>query len=160
MSNKYEESNNKYNYDLYLSYNVSQKRNVQEICKLFKNSKLKVWLAKEEDQFDDNLNALQSSLIFVCFPCKEYQKCIKNRIEYSIAKEQGMKIINFYFHDQYTHSKNGTTDSMNIHIERDLSNYSIELQLIVKNLKKEADLISKTYKQSYKNTVNTWFKTI
>ena len=45
-----------------------------------------------------------------------------------------MKIINFYFHDQYTHSNNGTTDSMNIHIERDLSNYSIELQLIVKNL--------------------------
>ena len=85
---------NECNYDLYLSYHISQKRKVQKIFNFFKNSNLNVWFGNENDNFDDNLHALQFSLAFIYFPCKEYQKCIKNRIEYSIANEQGIKIIN------------------------------------------------------------------
>ena len=75
-------------------YHSSEKRKAQKIFNFFKNSNLNVWFGNENDNFDENLHALQFSLVFIYFPCKEYQKCIKNRIEYSIANEQGIKIIN------------------------------------------------------------------
>ena len=89
--------NDEFIYDLYLSYHVSQKRLVEKIFNYLKSSlNLNVWLSNDDANFNENLNALQfTRLAFVCFPCKEYQNCIKNRIEYSIASEQQMKIINF-----------------------------------------------------------------
>ena len=59
-----------------------------------KTNSLNIWWDHEcKRSPDENVHALQSSSIFVCFPSKQYQKSLKNRIEYSIALEQEMKII-------------------------------------------------------------------
>ena len=86
-------------YDIYISYNSAQlEEGVTLICDyLRKWFKLNIWFDQDKHENNDSsyceFDALQSSLIFICFPSKEYKKSIKNRIEYSIALKQEMRII-------------------------------------------------------------------
>lgn len=150
-------------YDLYISYNPKQKEQVDYVCKLFKEANLNIWYDQEhinntndDNKFDSNLHALQSSYIFVCFLSKDYQKCIKNRIEYSIAKEQNKKVINIYLNDfktEFNEKRNKEDFSFNGESMHELSKN-------IKIIKEEAETISKTFKQSFKKLVNNWYKSI
>ena len=69
-------------YDLFISYNSAQlDQGVSDICNYLKKwFNLNIWF--DEIIFNNNNNetsvrefdALQSSLIFICFPSKEYKK--------------------------------------------------------------------------------------
>lgn len=149
-------------YDLYISYNTAQKSQVEYMCQLFKNANLKIWFDKDplnddisSNKFDQNLHALHNSYLFVCFLSKEYQKSIKNRIEYSIALEQEMKIVNIYLDDQNETKKNESSINVNLY-GLDLS----DLNSIVRTIKDESEHISKTFKQSFKKMINNFYKTI
>lgn len=136
-------------FDLYISYNPKQKEQVKQICSIFKNYNLKIWYDQDqsqphvnEEKFDKNLNALQSSYIFVCFLSRDYQKCIKNRIEFSIAHEQNMKIMNFYFED-YMRALKPLTNKVNS-IDFILSSMNTNsLNLLAKAIKNEIEKNSK-----------------
>ena len=86
-------------YDVYISYNSAQlDQGITLICDYLKQKfKLNIWFKNNNNQEKENenseLDALQSSLIFVCFPSNEYKKSIKNRLEYTIALKQEMRII-------------------------------------------------------------------
>lgn len=83
----------RYKYDLYISYHPAQRELVRTFCdQINKNENIRIW-CDESCSSSFNVRALQSSEMFICFPSKEYKKSIKNRIEYSIAIEQDMKII-------------------------------------------------------------------
>lgn len=153
-----QQKSNENNYDLYISYHPTQKTQVEEICSLFKHSGLTFWFNKDTTRknFDEDLHALQQSYIFVCFPSKEYQKCIQNRIEYSIAAEQEMKIVNLNLGEMNSQlnetAENRIKTSVNVK-----SMNSSELNLVIRAIKSEANLIGKTFKQSFKHEVNTWY---
>lgn len=87
-SKKVKRSNN---YDLYISFHPAQKQLVEIFCNQIKDDNLKIWHDHESESED--LIALKTSSLFVYVPSKEYKKCIRNMIEYSIALEQEMKII-------------------------------------------------------------------
>jgi hypothetical protein len=81
-------------YDLFISYHPAQFKLVENFYNQVKTDSLNIWWDQESKRSpDENVRALQSSSIFVCVPSKQYQKSMKNRIEYSIALEQEMKII-------------------------------------------------------------------
>ena len=132
-------------FDLYISYNPKQKAQADLICNIFKNANLKIWYDRDrgaknskEGNFDHNLHALQSSYIFVCFLSRDYQKCIKNRIEFSIASEQKMKIMNFYF-DDFNRSHQTVVNKLNS-IDINLKSMNINgLNLLAKAIKNEIE---------------------
>jgi hypothetical protein len=90
----------KYNsYDVFVSYHKYQQFQVDRVCKELKKFNLRIWYDQDlmEDRyndFDESLNALQNSMLFVCFTSKNYIKNIKCRTEFSIAVEQEISIIN------------------------------------------------------------------
>lgn len=122
-------------------------------------------VSKSMNAFNQNISALKSSLIFVCFLSKDYQTCINNRIEYSIALEENMKIINFYF-NKYEYV-NRRTNSLNVNLNLISSR---GLHLLVKGMKNEIDQnnsylivkkqqdefqdLIKNFKRIYNNAIN------
>lgn len=159
-------------YDLYISYHSAQKTKVDYCCKLFRNANLKLFCDKDlnnlPNKFEQNLTKLQSSFIFVCFLSKEYQKCIKNRIEFSVAVEQNVKIIKFYF-DDHLHIETGSQkqnlvdinlNTLNVHsfnllakaIKNEIEqNYC---SLLVKQKEDEISEIFKNFKKSYQKVIS------
>lgn len=168
MSNQ-DTKNELNDYDLYISYNQKQKAQVNHICKLFKEADLKIWYDQEkanntnsDNIFNSNLHALQSSYIFICFLSKDYQKSIKNRIEYSIAVEQNKKIINIYLDDfksQLNEKKNKEDKSNLLHLNLIGLNLQ-ELNRMIKMIKEEAETFSNSFKQSFRKLVNNWYNTV
>lgn len=99
-------------YDCYISYHPAQRLQVEAFCIQVKNDNLKIWYDhNHENDFNENVRALQSSAMFVCFPSKEYKKNIKNRIEYSIALEQNMKIISLMVDHEQSKKTQGKTQN-------------------------------------------------
>ena len=70
------------NYDLFISYNSAQlDKGVTEICNYLQNRfNLNIWFNKDQNNLTSELNALESSLIFLCFPSNEYKKSTKNKL--------------------------------------------------------------------------------
>ena len=85
-------------YDIYISYHPAQSTQAQRFSrKLFKAS-IKSWIngninSYNSRLFDQSLDAIQSSLIFVCILSKEYIKNTMCRVEFSTAVEQKLTII-------------------------------------------------------------------
>lgn len=157
------------NYDLYISYNWSEFNQVKIICDLLKESEFNIWFDDSEtvndlNEFEKNIHALQTSLVFIYFPSREYNKCIKNKIEYTTAFEQNMKMISL---DLNAHPTTSTTNSNSLNSTQFkinnsmIKNYSKsnELNLIINFIKMECNL---SYSFGYlirKNNDIDWFKT-
>jgi len=149
-----QENSNENLYDVYVSYHIDQKSQVENICNLFKDSGLRLWINNDSlKNFDQDLHALQQSCIFVCFLSKQYQKSIQNRIEYSIATEQRMRQFNFCLEESIWEVKENKNTTY-----VDISKMSlIDLSFVVKAIKNEANFISKTFKQSSKHAIESWY---
>ena len=150
-------------FDIYISYHPAQRIPVEHICQQFKQFNLRVWYDKDslheetENEFDENIQALQSSFLFICFPSDEYQKKLKNRIEFSIAAEQEMRMISLNL-DGFPASFNSSTVSQIKLTEQIIEpEQEKELSSLIKYLKNEVNQVSQTFKQSYKNTVSAWY---
>ena len=154
-------------YDLYISYHPTQIKQVEKVTKSFQNVNLKMW--HEHDMFESDLEALQSSFMFVCFLSKEYKKNINNKIEYSIAKQKEMKIITFMLNEEADLDKNSEKDNEIIINLKHLSQK--ELGIFAKGIRKEMDQFSsrllirkkqdemasimKKFKKTYETTISS-----
>ncbi len=142
-------------YDLYISYNSAQlDQGVSDICNYLKKwFNLNIWF--DEIIFNNNNNetsvrefdALQSSLIFICFPSKEYKKSGKNQLEYSIALKQEMRIIELrLFDDMRDFALPNTTQ---INLKKNLINKPNcnEFRKIIYAIKFEVDKMKQIFRQ-------------
>jgi hypothetical protein len=147
-------------FDLYISYNSAQLIQVEHVCQMFKQANMRIWydqdglIEETENKFDESIQALQSSFIFLCFPSKEYKKCLKNRIEYSIALEQEMKIICVNLEDIKM------PNTVEINLNETQLNSKESIKIIINYLKLEIENISKTFKQSFKKPVQVWYESL
>lgn len=130
---------NTLSYDLYISYHPAQLKLVENFYNQVKNDGLKIWWDHESD---DSVRALQSSSIFVCFPSKQYQKSIKNRIEYSIALEQEMKIITLNVDEEAEDDDNQKKQQVSVR----RPSQTVGFSSFFKFIKAEADKISQKVK--------------
>ena len=160
-------------YDAYISYHQAQIKQVEKVIKSFRNVNLKMW--HDHDLFETDLEALQASNMFICFPSKEYKKCINNKIEYSIAKQREMKIISFNIdeqpqqpHQQQQQQTNENNNFISINFNR--LNQK-ELGIFAKGIRKEIDQFSsrllirkkqdemekifKNFKKTYEKTISS-----
>jgi hypothetical protein len=142
-------------YDIYISYNSAQlEEGVTLICDyLRKWFKLNIWFDQDKHENNDSsyceFDALQSSLIFICFPSKEYKKSIKNRIEYSIALKQEMRIIELRLFDDMRDFKLPNTTQIKLYDLLDRPN-SNEFRKIIYYIKFEVDKMKHIYWQPFK----------
>ena len=138
----------KYKYDVYISYHPAQRGLVENFCNQVKSDNLNIWY-DENNSSTFNVRALQSSAMFICFPSKEYKKSMKNRIEYSIALEQDMKIITmdeFLVESAQTELKSTEqkTNSQTISLDNNNENFINSFFKLVKN---QTEIVSqKLYK--------------
>ncbi len=156
-------------FDLYISYNQAQRVQVEHICQQFKFFNLRIWYDQDNlsddqaNEFDENIQALQSSLIFVCFPSEEYKKNVKNRTELSIAIEQEMRIVCFNLEDYTIPDKNRRKYNITqIKLTDQMINGSNlnEMSLLARALKDEVSKIAQTFRRSYHKTISAWYESI
>jgi hypothetical protein len=158
------------NYDLYISYNWSQFNQVKIICDLLKESEFNIWFDESEtvnndlNEFEKNIHALQTSLVFIYFPSREYNKCTKNKIEYTTAFEQNMKMICLDLNTTNGNTTNGTSNTTQFKINNSMiKNYSKsnELNLIINFIKMECNLSYYSFGHLIRknNSDIDWFKT-
>ena len=152
-------------YDLYISYNSAQlDQGVSDICDYLKKwFNLNIWFDEIFNNNNDEtsvreFDALQSSLIFICFPSKEYKKNIKNRLEYSIALKQEMRIIELRLFDDMRDFKMPNTTQIKLYdlIDRPNSN---EFRKIIYYIKFEVDKMKHIYWQPFKKGYSFFKKT-
>jgi hypothetical protein len=154
-------------YDLYISYHAAQLKEVEKVIKSFKNANLKMW--HEHDLFETDLEALQSSFMFVCFPSKEYKKNINNKIEYSIARQKEMKIITFLQNEEADQVRNNEKDNhIKVNLKRishkELSMFAkgirremdqLSSRLLIRNKQDEMEKIMKKFRKTYETTISS-----
>jgi hypothetical protein len=141
-------------YDIYISYNSAQlDQGVSDICNYFKNwFNLNIWFDQDNEYNDSavsDFDALQSSLIFICFPSKEYKKNIKNRLEYSIALKQEMRIIELRLFDDMRDFKMPNTTQIKLYDLIDRPNCN-EFWKIIYYIKYEVDKMKHMFWQPFK----------
>ena len=162
LNNRPVSSKKKNYFDIYISYHPAQRIQVEHICQQFKKFNLRIWYDKDliadtENEFDENVHALQTSFLFVCFPSEEYKKNLKNRMELSIALEQEMKIISLNLENCSLPQKIAQIELTEKITEH---NGQEESRLLIKYLKNEIAQVSETFKQSYKKTVTAWYDSL
>lgn len=157
-------------FDLYISYNQAQRVQVEHICQQFKFYYLRIWYDQDcltsdlTNQFDECIQAIQSSFIFVCFPSEEYEKNLKNRTELSIAIEQGMRIISFNLEENYSihveNKKKLNITQMKLNDQMINGSNLKEMSLLVKSLKEQVLQISQNFRNSYHKTIAAWYESV
>ena len=145
------------NYDLFISYNSAQlDKGVTEICNYLQNRfNLNIWFNKDQNNLSSSssssssiseLNALESSLIFLCFPSNEYKKSTKNKLEYSIALKQEMRIIELRLYNDMRDFKLPNTTQIKLYDLIDRPN-SDEFKKNIYSIKFEVDKMKQIFGQ-------------
>ena len=146
---------NSNNYDLFISYNSAQlDKGVTEICNYLQNRfNLNIWFNKDQNNLSSSssssiseLNALESSLIFLCFPSNEYKKSTKNKLEYSIALKQEMRIIELRLYNDMRDFKLPNTTQIKLYDLIDRPN-SDEFKKNIYSIKFEVDKMKQIFRQ-------------
>jgi hypothetical protein len=146
---------NSNNYDLFISYNSAQlDKGVTEICNYLQNRfNLNIWFNKDQNNLSSSssssiseLNALESSLIFLCFPSNEYKKSTKNKLEYSIALKQEMRIIELRLYNDMRDFKLPNTTQIKLYDLIDRPN-SDEFKKNIYSIKFEVDKMKQIFGQ-------------
>jgi hypothetical protein len=138
-------------YDLFISYNSAQlDKGVTEICNYLQNRfNLSIWFNKDQNNLSSSiseLNALESSLIFLCFPSNEYKKSTKNKLEYSIALKQEMRIIELRLYNDMRDFKLPNTTQIKLYDLIDRPN-SDEFKKNIYSIKFEVDKMKQIFGQ-------------
>ena len=155
-------------FDLYISYNPAQRVQVEHICQQFKFFNLRIWYDQDHmsggdqvNEFDENIQALQSSFIFVCFPSEEYEKNLKNRAEFSTAIEQEMRIMCFNLENYMLTTKDRhNITQMKLNDQMINGSNLNEMSLLARSLKNEVSTIAQTFRRSYQKTISAWYESI
>lgn len=85
-------------YDIYLSYNKSAQEFIDRLCYTLRANNLRVYYSTpfntSSGQYDESMQALQKSLLFVSIQGQDYLSSLKCRVDFSLAIDQKLSILN------------------------------------------------------------------
>ena len=136
----------------------------EHICQKLKNDNIKIWFDTDYSsgvlhKFDDSISALRNSYLFVCFTSKEYMKNIKCRMEFYIAVEQKINIVNLKMEemefDLIDRNESIAYNEFDFFMQE--AGESLTIFSFIKELAKQAQ---KNYFRAIDSTVSSYFETL